>query len=76
MWTVTLLFPLLESSGIGGELLSMLSMPLITLIAVIILAGYGFYLVLERNQGLVQLGLISFVAVAQFLPGVFGLLFE
>jgi PAS domain S-box-containing protein len=32
-----------------------------TLIAVIILAGYGFYLV--------------FVAVAQFLPGVFGLLF-
>ena len=46
-----------------------------TLIAVIILAGYGFYLVLARNQGLVQLGLISFVAVAQFLPGVFGLLF-
>jgi PAS domain S-box-containing protein len=46
-----------------------------TLIAVIILAGYGFYLVLERNQGLVALGLISFVAVAQFLPGVFGLLF-
>jgi Na+/proline symporter/signal transduction histidine kinase len=38
-------------------------------------AGYGFYLVLERNQGLVQLGLISFVAMAQFLPGVFGLLF-
>ena len=27
-----------------------------TLIAVIILAGYGFYLVLERNQGLVQIG--------------------
>ena len=46
-----------------------------TLIAVIILSGYGFYLVLARNQGLVQLGLISFVAVAQFLPGVFGLLF-
>ena len=46
-----------------------------TLIAVIILAGYGFYLVLARNQGLVQLGLISFVAMAQFLPGVFGLLF-
>lgn len=46
-----------------------------TLIAVIILAGYGFYLVLQRNQGLVQLGLISFVAVAQFLPGVFGLLY-
>ncbi|OGT90794.1 MAG: histidine kinase [Gammaproteobacteria bacterium RIFOXYD12_FULL_61_37] len=45
------------------------------LIAVIILAGYAFYLLLEHNQGLVQLGLISFVAVAQFLPGVAGLLF-
>ena len=45
------------------------------LIAVIILAGYGFYLLLEANQGLVQLGLISFVAVAQFLPGILGLLF-
>lgn len=45
------------------------------LIAVIIFAGYGFYLLLQANQGLVQLGLISFVAVAQFLPGVLGLLF-
>ncbi len=45
------------------------------LITIIILAGYGFYLLLEHNQGLVQLGLISFVAVAQFLPGVVGLLY-
>ncbi|MCW8992897.1 MAG: ATP-binding protein [Gammaproteobacteria bacterium] len=45
------------------------------LIALIILAGYGFYLLLEHNQGLVQLGLISFVAVAQFLPGIVGLLY-
>lgn len=45
------------------------------LIVVIILAGYGFYLLLQTNQGLVQLGLISFVAVAQFLPGIVGLLF-
>ncbi len=45
------------------------------LITLIILAGYGFYLLLEHNQGLVQLGLISFVAVAQFLPGIFGLLY-
>ncbi len=44
-------------------------------IALIILAGYGFFLLLERNQGLVQLGLISFVAVAQFLPGIIGLLY-
>ncbi len=44
------------------------------LIVTIILAGYGFYLILEHHQGLAQLGLISFVAVAQFLPGVVGLL--
>ncbi len=45
------------------------------LIALIIAAGYAFYLLLEHNQGLVQLGLISFVAVAQFLPGIIGLLY-
>ncbi len=45
------------------------------LIALIIAAGYAFYLVLEHNQGLAQLGLISFVAVAQFLPGIIGLLY-
>ncbi|MEW8625086.1 MAG: ATP-binding protein [Candidatus Thiodiazotropha sp.] len=45
------------------------------LIALIIMAGYGFYILLEKHQGLVQLGLISFVAVAQFLPGVVGLLY-
>ncbi|NIR59682.1 MAG: histidine kinase [Gammaproteobacteria bacterium] len=45
------------------------------IITIIILTGYGFYLILEHNQGLVQLGLISFVAVAQFLPGVAGLFY-
>jgi len=45
------------------------------LIAIIISAGYGFYQLLEHNQGLVQLGLISFVAVAQFVPGIVGVLF-
>ncbi len=45
------------------------------LIAIIISAGYGFYQLLEHNEGLVQLGLISFVAVAQFLPGIVGVLF-
>jgi Na+/proline symporter/signal transduction histidine kinase len=45
------------------------------LIVLIIMAGYGFYSVLEHNEGLVQLGLISFVAVAQFLPGVIGVLY-
>jgi PAS domain S-box-containing protein len=45
------------------------------LIALIILTAYGLYLILERNSGLVQLGLISFVAVAQCLPGIIGVLF-
>ena len=44
-------------------------------IALIVIAGYAFWLVLEHNQGLVQLGLISFVAVAQFVPGIVGLLY-
>ncbi|EHQ51167.1 two-component sensor CbrA [Ectothiorhodospira sp. PHS-1] len=45
------------------------------LILLIIGMGYGFYWLLEFNQGLAQIGLISFVAVAQFLPGILGLLF-
>ncbi len=45
------------------------------LIALIIMAGYGFYALLQHNQGLVQLGLISFVAVVQFLPGIVGVLY-
>ncbi len=45
------------------------------LIGLIIMAGYGFYAGLQHNDSLVELGLISFVAVAQFLPGVGGLLY-
>jgi len=45
------------------------------LIGIIIMAGFGFYLLLQHNQGLVQLGLISFVAVAQFIPGIIGVLY-
>ena len=37
--------------------------------------GYVFYLVQTQNPGLAGLGLISFVAVAQCLPGVVGLLY-
>jgi len=37
-----------------------------TLICVVIFAGFGFYLALQRNQGLVQLGLISFVARSSY----------
>lgn len=45
------------------------------LIIGIIMVSYFLYLILERNTGLVQLGLVSFVAVAQFLPGLIGVLF-
>ena len=45
------------------------------MIGLIIMAGYGFYAGLKHSQGLVELGLISFVAVAQFLPGIAGLLY-
>ncbi|MCH7881731.1 MAG: PAS domain-containing protein [Proteobacteria bacterium] len=41
----------------------------------IIAAGYGFFLLQRQHQGLVGLGLISFVAVAQCLPGIVGLLY-
>ncbi len=44
-------------------------------ISLIIAAGYGFYIIIELNEGLASLGLISFVAAAQLLPGVIGLLF-
>jgi len=45
------------------------------IIAAIIAAGYGFYLVIELHEGLASLGLISFVAAIQLFPGVIGLLF-
>ena len=44
-------------------------------IVLIIAGGFGFYLLQQRNQGLAGLGLISFVAVAQCLPGIVGLLY-
>src|SRR5258708_25172186 len=45
------------------------------LIAGIILSGFAFFLLLEKRLGLAELGLVSFVAVAQFLPGLVGVLF-
>lgn len=46
-----------------------------SIILLVIGAGFGFYLLLQNNQQLAGLGLISFVAVAQFLPGIVGLLY-
>lgn len=45
------------------------------MIAALIAAGYGFYQMLERSEGLVAWGLISFLAMAQFLPGIIGVLY-
>ncbi|MGE8500463.1 MAG: sensor histidine kinase [Pseudomonas sp.] len=45
------------------------------LIVAIIMAGYGFYLVLGAEQDLANLGIVAFVATLQFLPGVLSVLY-
>src|SRR5690554_662391 len=45
------------------------------LICTIIVAGYGFYLLLRSEQDLSNLGLVAFVATLQFLPGVLSVLY-
>lgn len=44
------------------------------LIAGVIFTGYITYLFIEQSHGLAQLGLVSFVAVTQFLPAIVGML--
>ena len=66
-------FPGRQHSSI--DLYSLLIWGKRALIFLIILAGYAFYLYLQTHQELTDLGLISFVAVAQFLPGIVGLLY-
>src|SRR5690606_30033205 len=46
-----------------------------TLIVFIIMAGYGFYLLLGAQQDLANLGIVAFVATLQFLPGVLSVLY-
>ena len=45
------------------------------LIAAIVLGGYAVHVSLRRRTGLADLGLVSFVAVVQLVPGVLGVLF-
>jgi PAS domain S-box-containing protein len=45
------------------------------LILMIIMAGYGFYLMLGAEQDLANLGIVAFVATLQFLPGVLSVLY-
>ncbi len=42
------------------------------LIALIILASFGIYELLGEDQSLMSLGIVAFVAVLQFLPGLLG----
>jgi Na+/proline symporter len=46
-----------------------------TAIAIIVLAGYVYYRLAGQGPELVEIGLVSFVAVAQFAPAIFGGLF-
>jgi signal transduction histidine kinase len=60
---------------LGGNLYRRLRWVRRALIAVIVTGGYLVYLLLPQDLGLADLGLVSFVAVAQFLPGLGGVLF-
>ena len=46
-----------------------------SLIAAIIMASYGFYLLLGSEQGLNNLGMAAFTATVQFLPGALSVLY-
>ena len=41
-----------------------------SLIAILILSGYAFFVILSGRQSLTQLGLVAFAGTAQFLPGL------
>jgi Na+/proline symporter/signal transduction histidine kinase len=60
---------------LGGNLYRRLRWVRRALIAVIVMGGYVVYRLLPQRLGLSELGLVSFVAVAQFLPGLAGVLF-
>lgn len=64
------LFPLTPRASLYRSLLWVRR----AVIASIILAAYGFYLALAHSGGLVGWGLVSFLAMAQFIPGVAGVL--
>lgn len=45
------------------------------LIAAIILLAYGLFVLMDGEQNLASLGIVTFVAALQFLPGLFGAFF-
>jgi PAS domain S-box-containing protein len=60
--------------GARGNLYQWLVWVRRALVALIALLGWATYLLLEQRRGLVDAGVVSFVAFAQFLPGMVGVL--
>ncbi len=69
-----LLLPASLSSHRTGDVYRRILWSKRLVITAIVAAGFGFYVVIELNDGLASLGLISFVAAAQLLPGTMALL--
>ena len=69
-----LVLPLYQPSS-EGNIYRWLKWTRRSLIFAIILAGYGFYLLLGAEQDLSNLGIVAFVATLQFLPGVLSVLY-
>jgi len=46
-----------------------------SVITILILGGYSFYVVISGRESLVQLGLVAFIGTLQFLPGVVATLY-
>lgn len=70
-----ILLPAALSANRSGDVYGRILWSKRAIIAAIVAAGFGFYIVIELNEGLASLGLISFVAAAQLLPGFIALLF-
>ncbi len=65
-----LVLPLRPLQLDGGSIYTQLRWIRRGLIAILILAAYGFFIALDGRQGLTQLALVAFTGVLQFLPGV------
>jgi PAS domain S-box-containing protein len=54
----------------GGNIYNQLKWSRRSLIGILILAGYAFFVILSDKHSLTQLGLVAFAGTAQFLPGL------
>ena len=66
-----ILLPMYRPSR-GVDIYSLLLNTKRGLIAVIILAAFGIYQLLGEDQSLMNFGIVAFIAVLQFLPGLIG----